>query len=645
MQKGTFARQILRSLVKSIPMAGGGLEEMTFGTFDLIKQQKLEQESRLQYQHIQSQLTQISESLGRSSLADLEIAKLRLVNLSGYVRLHQLLVKPLEGKAGTDGSTIGDTVARELSAWLSTLVTSLEYAAETEIGWDDLIELQPFEEGYEIAVQDYCRRIAESLAPDPVLSQWYEVANCPDCGSSHSGQVRLDPPEGDPLWSYVQDWLSDRSRAFILLLGGYGTGKTTFCRWLTLQCAASYNMPHPHKYVPIFVRLRAYREAIGAGTLLKAHCDSVGLPAHVFDQLAAEGRLLVVLDGFDEGAMFKPKGLELAQIMNITKTLGASCKVIVSSRTSYFVDREAELQLLAAAVRGANIEADELVSPAAFGVTVHLEPWTRLQVSRYLRKRLSPEDYEKFKELPFTSQLRGVASRPILLDFLCRQWREFAGRPDLAEIDIYQTFVETWLARELWRSVRAEDVVVFLEGLAMQMLIKGQQTMPYKELSAEIQWQVERNILTHLGFDHWDELVRTSTFLDRDADDNFLFTHFSFYEYFCARAIARDFPKGLFTSGKLWEFGVTELMGPFVRDLIGEENLWQQLSALQPALDEKALDFVTNCVLILSTRPGRSRADLMARMAFWIYALRALGRMDGGFRSLVIHDWRSPSTW
>ncbi|MBW4528783.1 MAG: NACHT domain-containing protein [Phormidium tanganyikae FI6-MK23] len=88
----------------------------------------------------------------------------------------------------------------------------------------------------------------------------------------------------------------------LLILGKPGAGKTTFLKWLTLQCKEGELFPDR---VPMFVTLKEFAEASGQPTLLEfvgRQFEECGIETalDMVKHLLRSGRGFVFLDGLDE---------------------------------------------------------------------------------------------------------------------------------------------------------------------------------------------------------------------------------------------------------------------------------------------------------------------------------------------------------
>ncbi len=94
----------------------------------------------------------------------------------------------------------------------------------------------------------------------------------------------------------LNTWLSQPSDPVMLILGDYGTGKTTFCRWLTLQVSENIVNKHDIPLIPVFAPLREVAQFLTAADPIVPILDYCAIPRVSEQQV----RYLIIFDGYDE---------------------------------------------------------------------------------------------------------------------------------------------------------------------------------------------------------------------------------------------------------------------------------------------------------------------------------------------------------
>jgi serine/threonine protein kinase len=133
--------------------------------------------------------------------------------------------------------------------------------------------------------------------------------------------------------------LSDRE-AFILLLGDYGSGKTSFLQMLGRELATDVLMGTPGVPFPIYLNLGFARQTPDLLTALSAHLGRHGVPmspVELGDFIARRRDVVLLLDGFDEMAGWVdyaavPEILE--KIRRLQSVSGV--RLVLSGRSSFF---------------------------------------------------------------------------------------------------------------------------------------------------------------------------------------------------------------------------------------------------------------------------------------------------------------------
>ena len=150
-------------------------------------------------------------------------------------------------------------------------------------------------------------------------------------GREHAhGEPDLVEDVGLLLGGLISDRVSGED--LIILSGGPGSGKSTFCRILASQLAA---MPEMH---PVFLRLRRAKEGTDITAFIEESMQRRGLIDRLSD-LRLLSNLVLILDGFDELAMSSKARLrQFFNILHDELSHGPlrDAKVIVSGRDTLF---------------------------------------------------------------------------------------------------------------------------------------------------------------------------------------------------------------------------------------------------------------------------------------------------------------------
>jgi len=195
----------------------------------------------------------------------------------------------------------------------------------------------------------------------------------------------------------------------LLILGKPGAGKTTFLKWLALQCKAG--KLHQNR-IPIFVTLKEFAEAPKQPALIEfiaqqwTECRIENAQAAV-EQVLQAGRSLILIDGLDE-----VRAEDHDRVLNTIQ------------QTSRQFDANQFVMTCRIATKEYTFEQFTEVEVADFNAE---------QIADFARKwfqHKDPTKAEEFpKELEAQSGLQELATNPLLLTLLCLIFGERAGFP------------------------------------------------------------------------------------------------------------------------------------------------------------------------------------------------------------------------
>jgi len=360
-----------------------------------------------------------------------------------------------------------------------------------------------------------------------------------------------------PMLPHALEWVSGNGSRLWLVLGDYGTGKSTLVERLAYELARNCenNQENP---IPVEINLRQFPNAISLESLIHEHLETelrTRLNPEIVLHLLEAGRVVLLLDSFDEmGVAQAGKSVEeqFRQLARPTANSGRNPRanrVLITSRSHFFRDTKSAMQ----AVQGGDklFEADSALGKAAraFDATLDTLPvFTNEQIADYLQKRLGTVEGDRARRfIEETYGLREIASTPQLLDMVV------ASLPDLMKqgekvttTSLYLTYTNRWL-----NTVRLKEAEVgidhmrdLLERMACELWRRPRNQIHYADLAALL--RQEQGLARGIDSERVDLELRTASFLVRSADGFYRFSHRSFLEFFFARALFRALNEGNF---------------------------------------------------------------------------------------------------
>ena len=361
---------------------------------------------------------------------------------------------------------------------------------------------------------------------------------------SHEVRIKISK-EGKNKYNYIIkeeqglkfliDWSKTNSKLFILL-GDYGTGKTSLSLQLTYQLAKDY-LSNSNCRIPVFISLKDYhfeKQDIFhfiAEIIEKQYkfvIDPMG-----FINLLREGKFLLVLDGFDEMTTKNNKNATVHNFKAILQLVTDNSKVLLTSRTHYFRSHH-EMQNLFE-IAGMNLQKHD------YQVT-EIQPFKPDQILEFLRKRSTGEWRRQVQAINTVYNLADLASRPLLLEIITKTLGQLLD--NYSNIDaslLYKQYTDFWIEHEDWRSIMTpKEKRHFMEELAINLLESSESSIHFKKLMQPIQHHFSESPKFDERRDTYYYDATTCSFLNRDDAGNYSFIHKSFMEFFVADKYASE---------------------------------------------------------------------------------------------------------
>jgi predicted NACHT family NTPase len=371
-------------------------------------------------------------------------------------------------------------------------------------------------------------------------NQQISIAELMDgCGTQDFERFTLGKVRGERIPAVEAVNCHDR----LMVLGGPGVGKTTFLKWLALQCDEGTIFADR---VPFFITLKVFAETAGKPDLQSFITDQLkenGIEneKHVGEKILREGRAIILLDGLDE-VRAQDHNRVLKNIRQMEEIFYTS-KFVITCRIAareYTFERFTE---------------------------VEIAPFTDDQIANFARSWFKSDNLlraERFlKDLKISPGLNELAKNPLLLTLLCLVFND-GGHFPTNRSDLYKEgldiLLRKWDAnRDIQRQQidsddnvysqlslkRKEDLLsqiahntfersdyFFRQSFVEEQINEYIRNLP--QVSTE-QQQLEidsRNVLQ--------EIVAHHGLLVERARGIYSFSHLTFQEYFTARWVKEN---------------------------------------------------------------------------------------------------------
>lgn len=348
------------------------------------------------------------------------------------------------------------------------------------------------------------------------------------------------------LDEHILNWAASSGEIIqTIVLGDYGTGKTTTSKRIFWTQAKRYLKNPSSNRVPIFIKLQEYNNKhIDQRTFIERALSEMAenkqLTYQKIQDFNRQGKLLWILDGFDEMVTCVNINLIKKNFTEILKLVQSQSRLILTSRTHFFKTKDE----LTDTLKGTELY-DQLRQEIQFQV-LFVEPFTKEDINKYVQIRLK-DDAEEFLNVIYdNSQLEDLASRPILLEMIIKTLpKMIESEVKLNLPNLYDQYTRIWLDRDIARTnMTTDERVIFCQNLAWYFFTEDKYEIHYAELPQFILAQFPDEISIKYKREFLEYDVQTTTFLHRDDAGNYSFTHKSFLEFFVASYIFKQLNEG-----------------------------------------------------------------------------------------------------
>lgn len=380
-------------------------------------------------------------------------------------------------------------------------------------------------------------------------------------------------PEVD-LLERLREWVADHEGRFVVVLGDFGYGKTFLLRELTRLVQEEGRPP----VIPILIQLRELEKAHSLDELLAAHLTAGGeevIDLQRLRYLIAEGRVLLLFDGFDELALRITYDQAAEHLKSLVQAARGRAKVVLTSRTQHFLSERQVETALSAQLSG--LPGHRLVKLLEFDDG---------QILKFLTRQMAGDEDRARARLTLLDDVRdllGLSRNPRMLSFIARlgerrlrEIRDHEG--EISAARLYRELLQQWLEFEFeraqprggMRALSVADRWNAVRTLALRLWESGEDTLGLAELGGAA------GALGHLADlqitpEQASHMIGSGTLLVRTEGERFTFVHRSVMEWLVADHAAEVLRDGG-DPGELITRPISDLMADFVATLAGHRR-------------------------------------------------------------------------
>jgi len=393
------------------------------------------------------------------------------------------------------------------------------------------------------------------------------------------------------LKAYFDEWLSEKSLRHISLLADYGMGKTSFLKYYSKYLSQKILDGEAFTRYPIFISLTNTSPMSNDGieTKIKGFVsEELGVNYALFERLVHLGKIVFILDGFDEMGFIGTAKTRFEQFNSIWQLATKNNKILISGRPSYLptdFERKNVLNIVD------NSVTDVHLTP--FTEVIELDYFELERIEETLNIYYDGDDVKQY--LTYIKQNRSIldlCKRPSMLhmtmSILPNLYSENFTKV-ITSSDIMNKYTEYWISRQESKEItgyfskndnrKKEFIINFFTELSGEMFKDKTLVISKKVLDELIdkafqksKMDIESNETMLEGFKN--ELY-SGYFIEVDInyskEDHFKFVHKSIFEFFVSKKIIKLIEEKKF-SDKLMSIDWNSEVMDFIDDSINHEK-------------------------------------------------------------------------
>jgi hypothetical protein len=352
-----------------------------------------------------------------------------------------------------------------------------------------------------------------------------------------------------PINSFLDKYLSESSSRHYVILGDYGMGKSTLLKYYASLIAKDILNSNKIVRFPIYISLTNTSPRHGGieNAIGKFVADNLGVSSKLFNELVHRGKILFLLDGFDEMGFIGTHSQRIKQLNAIWKLAFKNNKIIISGRPSYF-PRSEELNI---AFNIKNYDS-EIPNEQPYYEKINLKPFNKEQILESLSKYYSGKDFKKYSSFILNNKsILELCKRPSLMhivrEMLPRIFSD-AHTTGLAAGSLIESYLKHWIERQYLKKIsgsiddnqqKERYIFSFFQRLAGEYYKRRSYKLPCDEIINILNEDIASlNLQSKEEREGFESEILTGYFIEIESDE-YRFVHKSFLEYFVSKEILK----------------------------------------------------------------------------------------------------------
>jgi signal transduction histidine kinase len=378
------------------------------------------------------------------------------------------------------------------------------------------------------------------------------------------------------LDNFVDQWLLQPTKRPLAILGGYGTGKSSFCKHYAFRLQERSN-----SLIPIIINLRDFHKTLKIESLirdfLEEQCHAQAPRFDIFWKIYCDGQILLMFDGFDEMATRVDTSTIESNLFEIEKFVKIGGNVIITCRPEFFVTKKEE--------QGAWFPSHEALSDRMTVYDpVEIQLWEPSQIEKYVRRRVVGMNPPPSQDADFyldritqLAELADVSSRAVHLELIVKVLPVLIDeqipitRPNLYNKYILKEFRRETIQNKRLRIIADEERLRLLQMVAAERFSTANDNLDFESAVSLIRLKLN---LPKSEIESFTRDFLNRSFLRRSGD-SYSFAHKSIGEYLFACDLHEQLSQGDLSA--LNKKGITAAVAGMVLELFGGFQMFQDL--------------------------------------------------------------------